>query len=69
LGELERVCERGVREDRGGADVDAHGSRFPKGPKARKPPFAFTPGIALLWLPGAGPNPLGVLAAPRRVRS
>ena len=31
--------------------------------------FAFTPGIALLWLPGAGPNPLGVLAAPRRVRS
>ena len=62
------VCASGVREDRGGADADAHGSRFPKGAKAGAPPFAFTPGSALLLPPALALTPLGVLAAPRRVR-
>ena len=62
------VCASGVREDRGGADADAHGSRFPKGAKAGAPPFAFTPGSALPLPPALALTPLGVLAAPRRVR-
>ena len=62
------VCASGVRVDRGGADVGAHDSRFPKGAKAGAPPFAFTPGSALLLPPALALTPLGVLAAPRRVR-
>jgi hypothetical protein len=58
------VCESGVREDRGGADADAHGSRFPKGAKAEAPPFVFTPGSALLLPPALALTPLGVWQLP-----
>ena len=55
------VSASGVRADRGGADADAHGSRFPKGAKAGAPPFAFTPGSALLLPPALALTLLGVL--------
>ena len=62
------VCASGVREDAIAMVCDSRQGVRKGGLGGSGAPLLFTPCDALLLPPALGPNPLGVLAAPRRVR-
>ena len=67
LRELERVRASGVREDAIAMVCDSRQGVRKAGSEVPAPPL-FTPCDALLLPPALALTPLGVLAAPRRVR-